>query len=271
MALSGLRGWRGRGRRRPPRCPLPFLCPPRGPAPAPPRPRAIDRASFGMPAAAVSIKLGPRWPPPPHRPLSWPPSSSPNSRRGRPVQKPPPWRDWRCGERRGRDWRGRTRRPGVHFESLKLKSGGRGRAGEEGAGGCGKKDGCSRGSAPGRGRPAGREGWDECINPFLAVPRPPSPAARARPPGPRPRSGVEASIPAGGWGGGARPRRSRGVRGGRGPRPGITILIALMPFLEGEGLEDPSPLSTKMFNHCMESNQILSLKKKKSATKSGTV
>ena len=39
----------------------------------------------------------------------------------------------------------------------------------------------------------------------------------------------------------------------------MTILIALMPFLEGEGLEDPSPLSTKMFNHCVESNQILSL------------
>lgn len=128
--------------------------------------------------------------------------------------------------------------------------------------GCGKKDGCPRGSAPGRGRPAGREGWDECINPFLSVPRPPPPPrprapARppARPPGPRPRPGVEASIPAGG-GSGARPRRSRGVRGGRGPRPGITILIALMPFLEGEGLEDPSP-STKMFNHCAESNQIL--------------
>lgn len=80
---------------------------------------------------------------------------------------------------------------------------------------------------------------------------------RARPPAPRPRPGVEASIPAGG-GPGSRPRRSRGVRGGRGPGPRISILIALMPFLEGEGLEDPSPRSTKMFNHCVESNQILS-------------
>lgn len=67
----------------------------------------------------------------------------------------------------------------------------------------------------------------------------------------------------------ARPRRSRGVRGGRGPRPGITILIASMPFLEGEGLEDPSSLSTKMFNHCVESNHIL--EKKNLNNKPGTV
>lgn len=107
------------------------------------------------------------------------------------------------------------------------------------------------------------------FTPFCRCHGPHSPAARSRPPGPRPRPGVEASIPAGG-GPGARPRRSRGVRGGRGPRPGITILIALMPFLEGEGLEYPSLLSTKMFNRCVESNQILSLKKK-SITKSGTV
>lgn len=49
--------------------------------------------------------------------------------------------------------------------------------------------------------------------------------------------------------------------GGRGPRPGITILIASLPFLEGEGLEDPSSQSTKMFNHCVESNHILEKKK----------
>lgn len=78
----------------------------------------------------------------------------------------------------------------------------------------------------------GRVGTN-ALTPFCRC-RGPLPGARARPPGPRPRPGVEASIPAGG-GPGARPRRSRGVRGGRGPRPGITILIALMPFLEGEG------------------------------------
>lgn len=39
----------------------------------------------------------------------------------------------------------------------------------------------------------------------------------------------------------------------------ITILIALMPFfLAGEGTEYPTQQSTKMFNHCMESNQIVS-------------
>lgn len=113
------------------------------------------------------------------------------------------------------------------------------------------------------GAPRWTGGWDESINPFLPVPRPPHPRpVRACPPGPRPHPRVEASIPAGG-GPGARPWRSRGVRGGRGPGTGITILIALMPFLEGEGLEDPSPLSTKMFNHCVESNQILSFRKKK--------
>lgn len=34
-------------------------------------------------------------------------------------------------------------------------------------------------SMPGRGRPAGRQGSDECINPFLSVPRPPTPWLRA--------------------------------------------------------------------------------------------
>lgn len=114
---------------------------------------------------------------------------------------------------------------------------------------------CS-GPAPGLGRRAGREPWDECTNPFLSVPRPP----RTRPRAPV-REWKLPFTPEGGPG--ARPRRSRGVGGGRGPRPGITILIALMPFLEGEGSEDPFPLSTKLFNHCVESNQILSLKKKK--------
>ena len=189
MAASGLRGGRGRGC--PPRCPLPSLCPPRGPAPAPPRPRAIDRASFGMPVAAVGTKLGQRPPPSasPTRPPSGSPSS-PKSRPGLPDRKPPPpQRARRLAGRRGGVWRGRTRRPGVHFESLKLRSGGRGRAGEAGAGGGGKKDGCSRGSAPGRGRRAGPEGRDECVNPFLAVPRPPSrPRAPARP-APPARSG----------------------------------------------------------------------------------
>lgn len=41
----------------------------------------------------------------------------------------------------------------------------------------------------------------------------------------------------------------------------ITILIALMPFLEGEGIACPTQQSTKMFNHCRESNQILSFLK----------
>ena len=71
---------------------------------------------------------------------------------------------------------------GAPYESLKLKSGGRGRAEEEGAGAAERKMAVpGRGSAPGLGRRAGRQGWDDGINPFLPGPRPPP---RPRAPGP---------------------------------------------------------------------------------------
>lgn len=104
-----------------------------------------------------------------------------------------------------------------------------------------------------------------------------TPFPRCRGPPPRPRAPArEWKLPFPSEKGG-RPARGSGEVGefalgggrGRGPRPGITILIALMPFLEGEGLGDPSALSTKMFNHCVKSNHIL--KNKKSITKSGTL
>lgn len=105
-----------------------------------------------------------------------------------------------------------------------------------------------RGSAPvGGSGPDGRVGT-KALTPFCRR-RGPLPG-RARPSGSGSfhsrRRGARRAAPA-----------KSGSSRGEGTQARITILIASRPFLEGEGLEAPSPRSTKMFNHRVESNQIL--------------
>lgn len=136
MALPGLRGGRGRGRRRPSSRPLPSAGPPpprRTPWPSialpsecRPQPSAPNLDSVApAPAPAAAADVAPSV-------LSQLPAAEPMA---------PPRRGIRWRERRGRDRRGwrrprsrRTRKPGVNFESLKLKSDGRGRAERRGPG-----------------------------------------------------------------------------------------------------------------------------------------